>query len=373
MATITNASKQSASDVITETGTNFKLNEAQLKAFQIITSHFIASYVNNEVDAEPVKHLVMLLTGPGGTGKTHIVKAIQAVMRHYGCAHLIRFLAPTGSAAALIDGMTVHKGLRLKIKSLNKGKGNHQPGCATEDYSVLISVQNRTQLHEEWKNVKYLLIDEVSLLSLQLLVQIDHALRYAKEKPDQWFGGVHLMFAGDFYQFPPVGGSTLYCPIAAYAGQSDAEIQKRLGRLAWKTLNIVITLSKQERMKGDIEYGLAVNQLRVRKCMEEDVELFNSRLMKTSTNPDGMDLTPVSTADGTAIVTTNEIHKLLNVRKLQAISGESLVICAAVDKSCKEISLEMRRNLLQLNVTALKASRALPGFTTLAVGMPIIL
>jgi chromosomal replication initiation ATPase DnaA len=131
MATIANASKQSASDVITETGTNFKLNEAQLKAFQIITSHFIASYVDNEVDAEPVKHLVMLLTGPGGTGKTHIVKAVQAVMRHYRCANLIRFLAPTRLAAALIDGMTVHKGLGLKIKSLNKGKGNRQPGCTT--------------------------------------------------------------------------------------------------------------------------------------------------------------------------------------------------------------------------------------------------
>jgi hypothetical protein len=234
-------------------------------------------------------------------------------------------------------------------------------------------VHNRTQLREEWKNVKYLLIDKVSLLSLQLLAQIDHALRYVKEKPDQWFGGVHLIFAGDFYQFPPVGGSALYCPIAAYAGQSDAEVQKRLGRLAWKTLNIVITLSEQKRMKGDIKYGLAVNRLRARKCMEEDVELFNSRLMKTSTNPDGMDLTPVSTTDGTAIMMTNEICELLNARKSRAISGESLVVCAAVDKLCEEISLEMRRNLLQLNVTALKSSRALPGFTTLAVGMPIIL
>ncbi|KAG2739416.1 hypothetical protein P692DRAFT_201653152, partial [Suillus brevipes Sb2] len=155
---------RSANDVITDTGTTFKLNEAQWKAFRIITSHVVASYVAKELNTEPVRQLMMLLTGPGGTGKTHVVKAVQAVMRHYGCAHLIRFLAPTGSAAALIDGMTVHKGLGLKIKSLNKGKGNRQPGSATEDYSVLISVQNRTQLREEWKNVEYLLVDEVSLL-----------------------------------------------------------------------------------------------------------------------------------------------------------------------------------------------------------------
>ncbi|KAG2108184.1 uncharacterized protein F5147DRAFT_577074, partial [Suillus discolor] len=148
----------------------------QWQAFQIITSHFILKYVDKKQDADLVNQLTMLMTGPGATGKTHVVKAVQAVMHHYGCAHLIRFLAPTGSAAALIDGMTVHKGLGLKIKSLNKGKGTRQPGTSLEDYSVLISVQNHTQLREEWKNIEYLLIDEVSLLSLQLLVQIDHAL-----------------------------------------------------------------------------------------------------------------------------------------------------------------------------------------------------
>ncbi|KIJ09416.1 hypothetical protein PAXINDRAFT_41554, partial [Paxillus involutus ATCC 200175] len=51
--------------------------------------------------------LIMLMTGPGGTGKMHVVKAVHSVMDHYGCAHMIRFLAPTGSVAALINGMTV--------------------------------------------------------------------------------------------------------------------------------------------------------------------------------------------------------------------------------------------------------------------------
>ncbi|KAG2048424.1 hypothetical protein BDR06DRAFT_826771, partial [Suillus hirtellus] len=110
------------------------------------------------------EQLWMLMTGPGGTGKTHVVKAIQHVMQHYGSAHLIRFLAPTGSAAALIDSMTVHKGLCIKINSKNRGKGNCDPGTAAEDYSVLISVANQMQLQEEWKHVEFLLLDEVSLV-----------------------------------------------------------------------------------------------------------------------------------------------------------------------------------------------------------------
>jgi len=223
------------------------------------------------------------------------------------------------------------------------------------------------------ENVEYLLIDEVSLLSLQLLAQIDHALWYAKERPDQWFGGVHIIFAGDFYQFPPVGGSPLYSPIASYAGQNDAEVQKRLGRLAWKMVNVVINLTDQQRMKDDVEYGDAVKRLRVRKCTEDDVDLFNSRVMKMSSKLDGVDLSSVSTEDTTAIITTNKLCEVLNARKAQAVSGDALVVCAALDKTSEEMSPEMRTKLLQLNVTGLKASRCLPGFTTLSVGMPVIL
>jgi hypothetical protein len=50
--------------------------------------------------------LSMIMTEPGGTGKMYVVNAVKAFMAWYGCAHLIHFLAPTGSAASFIDGMT---------------------------------------------------------------------------------------------------------------------------------------------------------------------------------------------------------------------------------------------------------------------------
>ena len=75
----------------------------------------------------------MLLTGPGGTGKSHVVKAVQKLMEHYRAGHTIRFLAPTGTAASLIDGMTIHKGLGIKVKSAEKGKGNRKLGDNHED------------------------------------------------------------------------------------------------------------------------------------------------------------------------------------------------------------------------------------------------
>jgi len=122
----------------------------------------------------------------------------------------------------------------------------------------------------------FLLVDETSLLGLQLLAQLDHALHVAKERPDLWFGGITLILSGDFFQYPPVGGSALYIPISRYAGQTDDEIQKHLGRLAWKTINTVVMPTEQQRMKGDSAYGEAVSRLRVRQCTYEDLELFNS-------------------------------------------------------------------------------------------------
>ena len=249
-----------ANYVIARISSDYNLNERQWMAYQIITNYFVQKFIAKK---DTVNRLSMFMTRPGRTGKTHVVRAVKNVMDHYNCAHLICFLAPTGSAANLIDGMTIHKGLGIRIHSKTKGKGNRKPGENEEDLSVTISVRNCTQLRDEWKNIEFLLVDEASLLSLQLIAEIDHALRFAKESPQVWFGGVAMIFAGDLFQYPPIGGSPLYTPISAYACQTNDEIQKRLGQLAWKTIDMVVNFTKQQRIKGDLEYGETVAHLRV--------------------------------------------------------------------------------------------------------------
>ena len=48
-----------------------------------------------------------------------------------------------------------------------------------------------------WQGVDYLFIDEVSMIGCKLLLQINEALRIAKEN-DRPFGGINIIFAGDF-------------------------------------------------------------------------------------------------------------------------------------------------------------------------------
>jgi len=124
-------------EIINWIGAEHQLNSKQWVAFRIIARSFIKTHLQMSDTPEPIR---ILLTGPGGTGKTHIVNALRALMVIYGSEHTLCFLAPTGSAASLIDGMTIHKGLGIKIKSNQKGKGNREPGESSEDYTVLISV-----------------------------------------------------------------------------------------------------------------------------------------------------------------------------------------------------------------------------------------
>ena len=107
--------------VINQIGTEFHLNSKQWVSFRIIACSFIKIHLNMLDKPEPIR---MLMTGPAGTGKTHVVNAVRAFMAKYGDEHSLRMLAPTGTAASLIDGMTIHKGLGIKIKSNQKGKGN---------------------------------------------------------------------------------------------------------------------------------------------------------------------------------------------------------------------------------------------------------
>ncbi|PBK69309.1 hypothetical protein ARMSODRAFT_844757, partial [Armillaria solidipes] len=103
--------------LVSQTSKQFNLNHEQDIAFRIVTNTYLcrkvasSSEIGNGPEPYPMR---MFLTGPGGTGKTHVIRALMSVMERCGDKHALRFLAPTGSAAAINDGMTVHKAFGLK-------------------------------------------------------------------------------------------------------------------------------------------------------------------------------------------------------------------------------------------------------------------
>jgi hypothetical protein len=71
---------------------------------------------------------------------------------------------------------------------------------------------------------------------------------------------------------------------------SAAQLARRLGRLAWKSVNAVVSFTKQNRMKDDKEYATAVTHLRTRECTTTDIDLFNTRVLKSACYENGIDM-----------------------------------------------------------------------------------
>ena len=152
------------------------LNRKQALAFRIIAGTFIKRVEKNSDNSirTPAfkNYLRLLMTGPGGTGKTYVIDAVKKVLEHYNASHKIKCFAPTASAATLVDGSTIHKGFSIQVRKHPKNERLEQD----DDYTVFININDRKKMREDLKDVEIVIIDEVSLLGQQLLAEIDHAL-----------------------------------------------------------------------------------------------------------------------------------------------------------------------------------------------------
>jgi hypothetical protein len=305
----------SSAEMIRSIAAHRKLNNEQLTAFNLIAEEVVSCVLQSPSEEHASRDpLRLFMTGKGGTGKSYVVNSVKEILARYGCQHMMRMLAPTGAAANVIGGTTIHRGLRIKVQQRKngKGKGNRELGEDKDDYSIVINRKDILHLQEEWKVVRIVFIDEVSLLSAQLLAEVDQSLRVAKQVFDQWFGGLIVIFAGDFHQYAPVGGTALYTPITDTLKDNTDAVNQRLGRLCWKSLNAVIELNKQERMKDDEAYGTSVSRLRLRTCTEDDMRLFNSRVIRTPLCPNGIDMEEIKAQDATVLVAQNLVRIAIN-------------------------------------------------------------
>jgi hypothetical protein len=201
------------------------------------------------------EQLIMFLTGPAGCGKSTAMEVAQKFCHAFCMAAAVAFddmtfyfTSTTGSSAALFGGTTIHSAAHL-----NKSK--------------LTDAMRRV-----WKyQVRILIIDEISFFKASDMKKLDRNLRRLTgiDKP---YGGVSIVFSGDFHQLKPIciEGEVLYSNSAA------AE--------AWEnTINCAIFLENTHRFKDDPEYGEILGRLRSGTDTVEDREEINKRVMSSAT------------------------------------------------------------------------------------------
>ena len=149
----------------------FKLNIEQERAFRIVANH---ATINNPTQ------LKMYLGGMGGTGKSQVLKALIEFFKERGESYRIMILAPTGSAAALLNGSTYHS-------VLNVGSDR------TKNDST-----SQSNVRERLDGVDYIFLDEISMVACHELYMISASLAKARNMTETPFGCLNMIFAGDF-------------------------------------------------------------------------------------------------------------------------------------------------------------------------------
>jgi len=130
------------------------------------------------------------ITGPGGVGKSFLLQTLHNV--YAASKKTLAITAMTGCAALLIGpyAKTLHSWAGIGL-----GRGNPEV--------IIEAIVKDGKRKKRWRQTDCLIIDEVSMLTPALMDLLDLVGRRIR-KIDKPFGGLQMVFVGDFYQLPPV-------------------------------------------------------------------------------------------------------------------------------------------------------------------------
>lgn len=140
------------------------LNMKQLLAFQIIQSHV------DLLPTDGVKpQLLMKVMGDPGTGKSTVIWAVTLLFQSRNRSPALEKVAHSGIAAHMIGGKTVCVGFKivpLRRKQKPDEAGRDRGDGDIVEYEYKFSASAIQQLVEMWDQVEYLIIDEISQVSI---------------------------------------------------------------------------------------------------------------------------------------------------------------------------------------------------------------
>ena len=231
-----------------------QLSNEQRAIFREVQDH-IRSSQSTDVSARPPP-LRLFITGGAGVGKSFLIEALhELIIRgHMGVARKpVKLTAPTGVAAFNIMGTTLHTALSVPVEHCRR------TGRSRVRY-IKLNDQKLQALRAQWAGTKYLIIDEVSMVSYEMLSFVHRRLMEIMDN-DMPFGGVSVICIGDFFQLPPVKANFVFHqePGASLHGHlwKDPEFGFK-GRV----------LLQNQRQRGDTGWATHLNALR--DCVDEE-------------------------------------------------------------------------------------------------------
>ena len=127
---------------------------------------------------------------------------------------------------------------------------------------------------QEWKKSYLLIVDEISFASKDILIKLNEKLNILRQaEGGSRFGGICIVFAGDFSQLPPVQAAPLYTI-------DDLEMWHE-----W--VNTFLELNGNHRYKDDEEWGEILQMFRKNGPTPQQLARINQRVIDPINNPNG--------------------------------------------------------------------------------------
>jgi ATP-dependent DNA helicase PIF1 len=219
-----------------------RLNEQQQQVYQHVLNHF-----REDNNGQP---LLTMVHGTAGTGKSYVINCLRNVLNQ-----TCTVLAPTGIAALNISGSTLHSFFQF----CNVNRVIDLRGPALQ------------RLQDKCADLKYVIIDELSMVGCRLINVVDRRLRQAfPHRGNVVFGGMSIIMFGDLGQLAPVADSRMFAPIIA----SETSLH---GHAAYRQFATLYILTESVRQADDEAFLNILLRLRNGNNTEGDYAALSQR------------------------------------------------------------------------------------------------
>ncbi|MBI5400768.1 MAG: AAA family ATPase [Candidatus Yonathbacteria bacterium] len=258
----------------------------------------------------------IFVTGPAGSGKTHLINRYIAYLRESDID--IGITASTGIAATHMGGVTIHSWSGIGV------------AVALSEYD-LENLLEKEYLFKRFDRAKVLIIDEISMLHHFRLDLVNRVLKAVKQSALP-FGGLQVILCGDFFQLPPVTRAGE--PESHFVYMSDA----------WKEAGFTICyLSEQFRQQDDAAISI-LNEIRSGEVSENAREHLRARHNVRSPK------FPASTK----LFTHNADVDALNDAELDRIESDEIVTHAMDSRGREALVIALKKSCLAPETLRLK-------------------
>ncbi len=257
----------------------------------------------------------LFISGGAGCGKSYLLNFLKRNFANNG----LEITASTGIAAVNIGGSTIHSWAGIGLAN--------QP---IEQIIENIFLPKFSKVRRKIIKTKTLAIDEISMISREVLEILDQVFRAVRdnEKP---MGGMQMLFFGDFLQLPPIN-------------RDNASSNFCFDSKTWDDLNFHNIILDKIFRQSDEKFIKLLNNLRFGIVDAEDKKILESRIKITDNN---------SAIQPTILTTHNAKVEFVNNKYLKNIPNPEQVFQAEYKGDAYKIDF-LKKNCIAYQSLKLK-------------------